>query len=61
MVYGFGEKKTPAVFVAACDKFSFTEILRLPWLSLLARQFRPAEVDLPPRLRTPPRRKPWSR
>ena len=29
-VYGFGEKKTPAAFVAACDKFSFTEILKPP-------------------------------
>ena len=29
-VYGFGERKTPTAFVAACDKFSFTEILRLP-------------------------------
>jgi uncharacterized LabA/DUF88 family protein len=27
-VYGFGEKKTPAPFVAACDKFIYTEILR---------------------------------
>lgn len=27
-VYGFGEKKTPKPFVAACDKFVFTEILR---------------------------------
>jgi NYN domain/OST-HTH/LOTUS domain len=27
-VYGFGEKKTPNPFVAACDKFVFTEILR---------------------------------
>ena len=27
-VYGFGEKKTPKAFVAACDKFIFTEILR---------------------------------
>jgi hypothetical protein len=26
-VYGFGEKKTPQPFVAACDKFIFTEIL----------------------------------
>jgi uncharacterized LabA/DUF88 family protein len=26
-VYGFGEKKTPQPFVAACDKFVFTEIL----------------------------------
>lgn len=29
-VYGFGEKKTPRPFVAACDKFVFTEILRPP-------------------------------
>lgn len=27
-VYGFGEKKTPEPFVAACDKFTYTEILR---------------------------------
>lgn len=27
-VYGFGERKTPAPFVAACDKFIYTEILR---------------------------------
>lgn len=26
-VYGFGEKKTPEPFVAACDRFIFTEIL----------------------------------
>lgn len=29
-VYGFGEKKTPKSFVAACDKFIYTEILRKP-------------------------------
>ncbi len=28
MVYGFGERKTPQPFVAACDKFIYTEILR---------------------------------
>lgn len=27
LVYGFGEQKTPEPFVAACDKFIFTEIL----------------------------------
>jgi uncharacterized LabA/DUF88 family protein len=27
IVYGFGEKKTPEPFVAACDKFVYTEIL----------------------------------
>ncbi len=26
-VYGFGEKKTPDPFVAACDKFIYTEVL----------------------------------
>ena len=29
VVYGFGEKKTPQPFVAACDKFVYTEILRV--------------------------------
>lgn len=28
LVIGFGEKKTPKAFVAACDKFVYTEILR---------------------------------
>jgi uncharacterized LabA/DUF88 family protein len=28
MVYGFGEKKTPEPFVAACDKFIYTEVLQ---------------------------------
>ena len=28
MVYGFGEKKTPAAFVSACDKFIYIEVLR---------------------------------
>jgi uncharacterized LabA/DUF88 family protein len=27
-VYGFGEQKTPKPFVAACDKFIYTEIFR---------------------------------
>lgn len=30
LVYGFGEQKTPKAFVAACDKFIYTEILREP-------------------------------
>ncbi len=30
LVYGFGERKTPEPFVAACDKFVYTEILRTP-------------------------------
>lgn len=28
LVYGFGEKKTPSPFVASCDKFIYTEVLR---------------------------------
>ena len=28
VVYGFGQRKTPESFVAACDKFIYTEILR---------------------------------
>ena len=31
-VYGFGERKTPSPFVSACDKFIYTEILRIPAL-----------------------------
>lgn len=30
LVFGFGEHKTPASFVAACDKFTYTEVLRKP-------------------------------
>jgi len=30
MVLGFGQRKTPKPFVAACDKFLYTEILREP-------------------------------
>ncbi len=29
MVYGFGEQKTPSAFVSACDKFIYTEVLRV--------------------------------
>lgn len=28
VVYGFGEQKTPEAFVAACDKFIYTEVLQ---------------------------------
>lgn len=28
-VYGFGEQKTPKSFVSACDRFIYTEVLRL--------------------------------
>ena len=30
LAYGFGEQKTPKSFIAACDKFIYTEILRKP-------------------------------
>lgn len=29
IVYGFGEQKTPSAFVSACDKFIYTEVLRM--------------------------------
>lgn len=29
LVYGFGERKTPDPFVQACDKFVYTEVLRV--------------------------------
>ncbi len=29
-VFGFGERKTPAPFIAACDKFTFLEVLKKP-------------------------------
>lgn len=48
-VYGFGEEKTPRPFVAACDKFVYTEILRparkgapAPALPLPAEPIQPA-------------------
>jgi len=48
VVYGFGEKKTPDAFVAACDKFIYTEVLR------------PASAEVavvPPEAPSPPKRK----
>ena len=41
-VYGFGERKTPKPFVAACDKFIYTENLRTS-----AANAAPAESALP--------------
>lgn len=43
-VYGFGEKKTPVPFVSACDKFTYTEILR----SNDNGNAEPVTPDLPP-------------
>ncbi len=42
-VYGFGEKKTPEPFVAACDKFIYTEILRPESIAVAAQQPLAAE------------------
>jgi len=41
-VYGFGERKTPAPFVAACDKFIYTEILGGKPEDLLKAETTPA-------------------
>lgn len=43
-VYGFGQRKTPEAFVAACDKFVYTEILKAstaPEPNTKAPQFPP--------------------
>lgn len=44
VVYGFGQRKTSPAFVAACDKFIFTEILHPP--AAAAVQEEPASVPL---------------
>ncbi|MFC7534862.1 NYN domain-containing protein [Actinoplanes sp. GCM10030250] len=43
-VYGFGERKTPKPFVAACDKFIYTENLREP---VEIAPLSPAAVESP--------------
>lgn len=45
-VFGFGEEKTPKPFVAACDKFIYTEILRADAADTLADATPPG--DKPP-------------
>ncbi len=50
--YGFGERKTPKPFVAACDKFIYTEILRRPEASGPTAA-RPASDDALPGSLTP--------
>lgn len=47
-VYGFGEKKTPKPFVAACDKFIYTEILRKPAAGVLVEA--PVQEPIKPML-----------
>ncbi|MBP1473466.1 NYN domain-containing protein [Frateuria sp. MAH-13] len=50
-VYGFGERKTPAPFVAACDRFIYTDVLGKPD----SDNEKPAE--LAPRMKTQELRK----
>ena len=51
VVYGFGERKTPQSFVAACDKFIYTEILR-PQQAQVAEEEAASLEPLEPMLRT---------
>ncbi len=44
-VYGFGEKKTPKAFLAACDKFIYTENLRKESKGRTSQK-RPAKKDV---------------
>ncbi|MGW4383285.1 NYN domain-containing protein [Kitasatospora sp. NPDC004531] len=43
-VYGFGERKTPSAFVAACDKFIHTENLTVPVVHAVVPAQQPAPV-----------------
>lgn len=45
VVYGFGEKKTPQSFVAACDKFIYTEILRPEQPQTILNEQAPESVE----------------
>lgn len=47
-VYGIGEKKTPKSFVAACNKFIFTELLKVPSKTSSLGTPIPVASDLPP-------------
>ena len=42
IVYGFGEQKTPKPFVEACDKFTYTEILRTSTEKTIDEPVKPA-------------------
>jgi hypothetical protein len=50
VVYGFGEKKTPQSFVAACDKFIYTEILKPQQMPPVPDVQTPASLE--PMIRT---------
>ena len=41
-VYGIGEKKTPAPFIAACDKFIYVEVIRATGEKVEEKTFIPA-------------------
>jgi uncharacterized LabA/DUF88 family protein len=43
VVYGFGERKTPKAFVAACDKFTYVDILLEPQANAKAESKDDAE------------------
>jgi len=49
VVYGFGEKKTPTPFVAACDKFVYTEILKTQQESVSMPNLSQAQPPVDPR------------
>jgi uncharacterized LabA/DUF88 family protein len=46
-VYGFGEKKTPAPFVSACDKFIYTHLLKTAVADEEPAQEKKPEADGP--------------
>ncbi len=50
VVYGFGERKTPPPFVAACDKFIYTEILRPQQAPMMVDDQAPEPLE--PMIRT---------
>lgn len=52
VVYGFGEQKTPKPFVVACDKFTYTEVLRKDWPSGSAGPVSAQTLSAPGQLQT---------
>lgn len=50
VVYGFGERKTPQPFVAACDKFIYTEILKPQQVQVAEDEQAPEPLE--PMIRT---------
>lgn len=53
VVYGFGRRNTPQSFVAACDKFIYTEILRPQQASPTQGELAPEPLEpLEPMIRT---------